>query len=191
MTLAHLQRTLACLIKGTHEPCPADPPYIAMIAQSPHLEIVREVVSWWRAFDVARFCTLTSTLLRHEGLFDEALDAFVRKGPVSPFVETAGTRFLEDMSTHPDSLVRSVARFELAVLRIKSGDRGDHVVDWEYDPGTVLDAIVNGGELDREAIRGSHRTIVSFTKENRPLCEKHAGACPRMRSAAGRESGAP
>jgi hypothetical protein len=164
MTLAQLQRTLAALIKGTHQPSPADPPYIAMVAGSAHLEMVREVVSWWRAFDVTRFCVLTSTLLRQAGLFDEAFDAFVRKGRVSPFVETAGASFLEEMSTHPDSLVRSVARFELALVRIKAGDRGDHVIEWEYDPEIVLNAVLNGRSFDRQAIGGSYRTLVSERK---------------------------
>jgi hypothetical protein len=161
MELALLQRKLVGLIKGSYQPAHDDPAYIRAVAGSEHLAVVRDVVHWWRAFGVGRFCVLTATLLKQRGLFDDAIRAFVSNGRVSPFIEESGPAFLEAMSTHADHLVRSLARFELALLSVKQGDPREFVVEWDHDPGAVLDAVLNGLPLSGDPAGGSFRTTLS------------------------------
>lgn len=161
MELATLQGKLLGLIKSSYQITDDDDPYIKVVAQSEHLRMVREVVLWWRAFGVGRFCVLTSTLLKQQGMFDEAVSAFVRKRRISPFVEKLGPTFLDELSHHEDSLVASLAQFELALIKVKKGDPNDYVIDWEYDPNAVLGSILNGLPLDRERIQASYQTVVS------------------------------
>ena len=160
MELAHLQRALQGLIRGTYQATDDTPPYLRMVSASEHLAMVRDVVRWWRSFQAARFCVLTSTLLRRRGQFDASIDAFLRMHRISPFIEEFGAAFLVEMTTHPDGLVRSVAQFELALLKVKKGDREDHSVHWDQDPAAVLESLIKDGPLSSPAI-GVYRTVVT------------------------------
>ena len=161
MDLPTLQTKLLGLIKSTYEVADEDEAYIKAIAQSEHLRMVREIVLWWRAFGVGRFCPLTSMLLKQRALFDEAITEFVRKRSISPFVEKLGSTFLEDMSQHRDTLVALLARFELALIKVKRGDPAEYIVDWNCDPNAVLRSVLNAESFDFEAARGLFRTTVS------------------------------
>jgi hypothetical protein len=161
MKLAALQRALLELIKGTYLLADDTPPYLRTVAGSDHLAMVRDVVHWWRAFQATRFCVLTSTLLRRQGRFDAAVTAFLRSHRISPFIEEFGRAFLEEMTGDPDGLVRSVAQFELALLKVKRGDREEHWIEWHREPTKVLDALMNDVPLDPSTVAGSYRTVVT------------------------------
>lgn len=93
MNLMTLQRTLQQLVRGSYETPPADEPYIQTVAASAHLTMVREVVRWWRAYGVGRFCVLTATLLKRRGAFDDTFSDFVRTEPITPYAEELGETF--------------------------------------------------------------------------------------------------
>lgn len=155
------QRKLFGLTKGSYLVSEGDDPYICAVAQSEHLELVQEIVIWWRAYGLERYCPLTSAVLKRHELFDETVSTFTREQRISPFIEKLGTTFLEEMSGHEHSLIASVAQFELALIKVKQRDAAEYVVDWEYEPYTVLNSLINNLPLDEENTEDSYRTIVS------------------------------
>jgi hypothetical protein len=161
MNLATLQGKLLGLIRSTYQVAPDDDPYIKAVADSEHLRMVQDVVLWWRAFGISRFAVLTTAVLKGQERFDEAVRAFVRGRSVSPFVEELGPDFLEEMAAHTYSLVASIARFELALIRVKKGDPARYDIEWTYDPNRVLEHAVHGRPFDREASRGRFRVVVA------------------------------
>lgn len=166
MRLSALQTTLSALIRSTHQVSPTDDEYIRLVASSPHLAMVREVVLWWRAYGIERFCLLTATLLKRRGYFEAAISDFAQNVTVSPHVEALGESFLEYIRSHPDRLVATVAEFELALTRSKKGDSTVRSVSWEYDPDSVLSALLDPESSEVSAPRGSYRTIVSCAFPN-------------------------
>jgi hypothetical protein len=163
MDLASLQRHLLALIKsgpGPEGSGGADP-YIRGVACSPQLEVVREIVFRWRLYDVRRACVLTARLLARRGWLDGAVGAFIRERRLSPFVEELGVAFLEAMGSDDDLLVATVARFELALLKVKRGDPGEYLVDWRQDPYAVLTDLLDGTGAGQGAKPGVYRTVIS------------------------------
>jgi hypothetical protein len=157
MNIAQHQRDLFRLVTLGDDRIGADDPYIKAVAQSPQLEMLREVILSWREFDVERSCVLTSALLRRLGIFKELVREFASRGPISPFVEKLGEAFLEGVSAYGNPVVASMARFELAILKVKHGDSSEYSVDWPCDPRPVLNgeaAGENGGPL-------GYRTVIS------------------------------
>ncbi|HEX6293460.1 MAG TPA: hypothetical protein VFZ66_30040 [Herpetosiphonaceae bacterium] len=161
MELALLQRQLLGLIKATYQPTEADEPYIQMVAQSPQLELVSEIARWWQTFGIIRACPLTSTLLQQRGSFEPTAHAFLGSRDVSPFVDRLGLTFLEAMSQHDDALIAAVARFELALLRVKGGSPATYTVEWRHEPYAVLYSLLQKQPLDESGIQGHYQTLVS------------------------------
>ena len=161
MTLARLQTTLHQLVRGSYVPSADDDPYIRTVAASPHLVMVREVVRWWRAYGVGRFCVLTATLLRRRGLFDDTISEFVRTVAITPYAEELGDTFLSYMSRSTDPLMASVAGFERALVRAKKGDAAEYTVLWPCDPHAVLVWLTTPAADELRAADGMYATIVS------------------------------
>jgi hypothetical protein len=156
------QRRLLSLIQGHYFPSADDDEYILGVAHSPHLEVVKEIVQWWRVYNVQRYCVLTCRLLKRKGLFDEAMRAFAGRRALSPYVERLGAMFLDEMSQHQDALVASVARFELALVRVRLGDPHTYIIEWGHDPEQVLGMIVDGRPIaEMTFAQCCARTIVS------------------------------
>lgn len=162
MDLAAHQRKLLGLIKSTYQGADDDDPYIRAVADSEHLRLVREIADWWRIFNLEQYCVLTSRLLKRKGLFEETVHAFSGKSGLSPYIERLGAGFLEEMSRHHDSLVASVARFELALIRIKRGDVGRYVVNWRHAPHIILDSLIRGSPYSEKEAEGLYQTVVSI-----------------------------
>ena len=157
MDLASHQRRLLELIKATGGVQQRDEPYFAEVARSRNLELVREISLWWRAVGIETACPFTSALLKTRGLFDALIRECSRAEGSSPFIAEQAAAFLERSVAHEDPLLRSVARFELALIRIGAGSRQEYVVEWQHDPLRVLDALLRGepGEA------GLWRTVVA------------------------------
>jgi hypothetical protein len=160
MDLAKQQRDLLALIKRGSIAGSGDP-YIAKVAGSPHLKVLREVVLSWRAFDVERSCRLTAALLKRHGWFDDTVRTFAETANISPFVERLRDAFLERMIKHTDPLIAAVAQFELYMLRVKLGDCREYVVDWPTDPRPVLMALSEGGSPEPLPVATPHRMLIS------------------------------
>src|SRR5262249_38617687 len=150
------------LLRSTDAGAEASDAYIRAVAQSPQLEVVREIVLQWRVYDVRRTCILTARLLDRRNLLGETVRAFARQRRISPFVDAFGGAFLEEMGRHEDRVVAAVAWFELALLKVKRGDPGEYVVDWEEDPYGVLSDLLGEAPADETRVRGGlHRTVIS------------------------------
>jgi hypothetical protein len=160
MDLARQQRDLLALIKCGSLQESGDP-YIEKVARSPHLEVLREVVLSWRAFDVERSCRLTATLLKQRSCFDDAVRAFAATANISPFVERLRDAFLGQMIGHTDPLIAAVAQFELYLIKVKSGDRGEYAVEWPTDPRPLLMALSEGGSPEPLPVAAPHRMFIS------------------------------
>lgn len=166
MELATLQRQLLGLVKETYEISENDDPYIQIVARSENLRVVREIVASWRNYNLQSYCVFTSTLLIQRNKFDEAVKSFVNKRKHSPFIEQLGTEFLEELSSRENPLIASVAQFELALIKVKLGDPEEYIIDWEHEPYSVLNSIIQGLSLNEDSVRGSYRVIVSKNLPN-------------------------
>jgi hypothetical protein len=160
------QRKLLGLIKHTYEGSDDEDLYIRTVASSAELDLIREIVTWWRVFAIERYCILTPTLLKRLGIFDHIVQEFARTRrtshlPRTPeFIEQLGIEFLIEMGRHENELISSVAQFELALIRVKHGDAGEHIVDWHHNPNNVLHSLVHGVPLGEAIDYSPYRTIV-------------------------------
>jgi hypothetical protein len=160
MTLVEQQRALAALIKDRDVDLRGDP-YLAAVARSASLPLVREIGVWWRGFALEQWCPLTSAALRAAGRFDAELEDFCRDPALPAAFVPLSARFLERCAADADPLIRAVAQFEAALRAALADDLdGDVVIDWDHHPDTVIDALVSCGD-PAQARRGRFRTRVS------------------------------
>lgn len=157
--LAAYQASMKALLRGEQPPC-ADA-HVREVARSAQAEVAREVVAWWHAWRIERYCPLTSALLQRLDQFEAAVAADLRSSGPRHFIETTGAQFLAAMHAHPDPLVAAVARFEDAMLRVKQGDEAEFRVAWPCDPRPVLNALVLGTPLDTAPAPGAWRIVVA------------------------------
>jgi len=155
--LAEHQRAMLDLVKGRGAP-PADP-YLARVAASPELELLREIAVFWRMIAVEDVCASLARLLKALGTFQSRVENFYREEDVSTYTERAGEQFCLRLRDDPDPLVRAMVEFELASMRLRTGDSGEFVVDWDRNPDAVFAALAAGGALppaERSAIYRLH-----------------------------------
>jgi hypothetical protein len=158
-TLADYQRNLRDLIKGRSGPPPGDR-HLAEVAGSPGLTLIREIAVWWRTLAVEGSCPWTTRLLKRLGIFQERVNDFYREQNVSPYVEKAGEQFLLELSAHSHPVVSALARFELALLKVRQGDTREYVVDWDRNPDAVFASFTTGHDLPATEA-GRYRTYIS------------------------------
>jgi hypothetical protein len=161
MNLADHQRKLLSLFRCSYEESEADDVYIRRVAQSKDLEEARKNIFMWRVYVLERTCILTFTLLKRRNLLEAALSAFIAGHNISPFRETQAPAFLEVLGAHPDSLVASVARFELALMKVRLGDPNSYEIPWNVEPHALLNSLARDTPLDEEPREGSYVVCVS------------------------------
>lgn len=144
MNLAHHQRILLGLIRGTGAPAAHDDDYFHQVAASADLQEARGNIFLWRVYVLERTCVLTVALLRQRGELDTALERFIQTHNVSPFREYQPLAFLESLAVDADPLVVSVSQFELALIKVRSGDDGNYAIRWTVDPHGVLHCLAQG-----------------------------------------------
>lgn len=161
MDLATHQRALADLIEsGSLHGSSADDAYLRQVAHSPGLRVVREIIAHWEAYDVRRSCPLTATALDLAGRLDQLLHV-IPFGATSAFSESRSRLFLEQTAAREHGLIRSIARFELALLLVTRGDQHRHVIDWDRDPRLLIDRLTQGRWSPDQARPGRYRTIIA------------------------------
>lgn len=140
------QRGLLDLIKG-RGPSPSDDAYLAGIAQSGGLTMLREIALWWRAFQITAQCRLTSLLLKRLDCFDQSVAEYFQDHATSPFIEQLARGFLGWMGHHPNTLISAMARFELAVLN--AHDEGQEAVEilWDRNPEQLFETLQRGSAI--------------------------------------------
>lgn len=161
MDLATHQRKLLGLFRGNYRPSAADVAYVHQVAQSRELQEGRRNVFLWRTWVLERTCPLVVRLLRRLDLFDSTLRAFMRHANISPYRETQAPAFLQALYDHPDPLIRSVAQFELALLKVRQGDGRTYVIPWTFDPCPILSSLANDTPLDDQVCEGNYEIVVS------------------------------
>lgn len=144
MNLATHQRILLGLIRDTYTPRADDDSYFHRVAACPDLQEARGNIFLWRVYVLERTCVLTVELLRQRGELDQALHTFMRTHNVSPFREYQPLAFLEFLAGDADPLVVSVSQFELALIKVRGGDKGTYAVHWTVDPHCVLHCLAQG-----------------------------------------------
>lgn len=140
MSLATVQRGLSELVRTGVTT--SDDPWVRGLADSERLELLREIVLWWRTFGVQRACPLTSRLLARQGRLERAVDEFVATKSISPYIESLAQAFVDAHREDEDPLIAAVASFEAAVIRVKRGDTGRHTIGWPGEPYGILAALL-------------------------------------------------
>ena len=142
-------------------PAPDDPPYIHQLARSEELTLAREIAHWWRAYQIEQFCPLTATWLQLQDQLDEKVTRFYENTNVSAFIEQASADFLDFLPADADSITRSIARFEKALIEVRRGEKKEYEIEWNMNPYMVLDALLERRKPDLETGQGRYVTAVS------------------------------
>lgn len=161
MDLANHQRKLLGLFRATYQVRAADDSYIRGVAQSKDLEEARRNVFLWRIYVLERTCVLTFTLLKRRNLLKKTLNTFITRHNISPFRETQTPAFLESLIDHPDSLIASVAQFELALMKVREGDPCSYLVPWNVEPHTILNSLARDTPLEGKVPEGAYQIRIS------------------------------
>jgi hypothetical protein len=161
MELASHQRKLLGLIRCNYQARADDGAYIQRVAQSKELQEARRNIFLWRIYVLERTCLLTFTLLKRRNLLEETLSAFISRHNISPFRETQAPDFLEALRGHHDSLIASVAQFELALLKVRNGDLGVYVVPWNIEPHGILNSLAKDLPLDDRVPEGEYEILIA------------------------------
>ena len=161
MDLASLQRDLLGLIRSTYRADDRDEPYIRRVAQSADLAEAKGNVFMWRLYVLERASPLTFHLLKQRNRMEETVNAFIASCNIQPFRETQAPAFLESLRGDRDGLVAAVACFELALLKVRTGDTGTYTMDWPFEPLRILHALAKRLPLDPESKPGTYRIDVS------------------------------
>jgi hypothetical protein len=157
---AEQQHALLALIKKRPLELNPSDEYLQRVAASEQLGLLREIALWWRALGIERNCPFTAGLLKRIGRFELAVEAFFCRQATSPYMEEMAIQFLEVVGADSDALVRAVAGFELAMLRVAQGDARTFVIEWDRDPSAALTSIRSGDPLPDPG--GCHQITISL-----------------------------
>lgn len=149
MNLESYQRGLQQLIRQG-KANPGDAAYLRGIEGTSRLAIVREIVCFWRAHGLERFCILTGGLLKGMGRFEQDIERFVSAEQFSPFIEEAGLQFLHFMATDHDLAVAALAKTEIALHATRADSHEEQEIEWPCNPEPILSAILNQNDLRPE-----------------------------------------
>src|SRR5260370_33759770 len=128
MQLKDLQNGLYELIKSGTTDGSCD--YLEMVRHTDHLHIVRKVALWWRQLHITDFCTLTASWLKHHNRLDQEVLSFFSTQKYSPYRKEVGIQFLTYISDTSTGFVKTIADFELALIKVKSGITVSLVQHW-------------------------------------------------------------
>ena len=160
--LRQMQTGLRDLIKQHGMSTSEHAAYLSEVEASSALEVVREIVIWWRWQAVAEHFPLTVRLLRNLGELEDALQLLVGSPELSPLHAELWDQFFRLAADSPDPLISSLVQFERAMLDAHSGALGtETVIEWPTDPYPVLEALTSGRRLDAEPPAAPHQVVVS------------------------------
>jgi hypothetical protein len=135
-------------------------------------EPLREMAAWCRGFALESASPWTVRLLKRLGRFQASVEAFYSRGSVAAYSEKAGEQFLFRMSADREPLVASMARLELALMRMIEGSEDEYLVEWDRDPEPVFQALRSGSELPGAEAGARYRTLVSRDIPGLVRCER-------------------
>jgi hypothetical protein len=156
MKLEAYQSGMAALIQGGVAEA-GDWPYLRDLACDGRLALVRDIVCFWRARQVAAFCVFSVALLKRIGRFDQAIERFVAEVAFSPQLEEAGAQFLRFLASDSDPIVAAMARSETALHATRTNLDLELVVEWPCHPIAIFEAILDTGAAVGPLAGGSSR----------------------------------
>jgi hypothetical protein len=155
MNLETYQRGLQRLITHGYSTSD-DSAYLQGLVGTSRLAVAKEVVCFWRAYELERFCILTAGLLKSMGRFENDIERFISTEKFSPFIEEAGLQFLRFMASDNDLTVAALAQTEIAFHDTRTNIDEEKAVDWPCNPEPVLLAIINRNDISPEMFAISH-----------------------------------
>ena len=161
MDLATHQNSLLRLLRSGFDLSSCTDDYLRRVALSRDLQEAKRNIFLWRIYVLERTAPLTFRLLEQRGQLAARVAHFIATRNISPFRETQAPAFLQASSESADSLERSVARFELALLKVKGGDPGRHIATWEFEPQAILHSLASATPLPDPLPVGPYHTVVS------------------------------
>lgn len=176
MNLETYQRGLQRLVTQG-QAAPEDAAYLQQLAGCTQLAVVREIVYFWRAHGLERFCILSASLLKSLGRFENAIERFVSTEKFSPFIEEASQQFLQFLTKDQNSIVAALAKTEIALHETRTNILTEIVVEWPCNPEPILLAIVNATLVNQLDINQelfapeSYRLRISRALANGYACE--------------------
>src|SRR4029077_19610877 len=93
--LERQQRGLLALLKNRGGI--PDDPYLARVANSRELAMMRGITLWWRTLTLQMQCRFTPRLLKRLGCFDALVAGYFDRNAASPFVEELSAGFLTSL----------------------------------------------------------------------------------------------
>jgi hypothetical protein len=169
-SLERQQRGLLDLIKSRG--APPDDAYLAQVAHSPGLVMVREIALWWRAMQLNVQCRFTSRLLKRTNRFDAAVAAYFNAHTTSSFVEELSRDFLRTLQTDADVLVAATARFEYALMEARAGSSESFEICWDRDPDNVILALEQRSAIPPPDADWTYRMRVAADVPNLVRCAR-------------------
>jgi hypothetical protein len=149
-------------------------PYLRRVAESRALVVVREIAVWWRVFQIEAQCPFTSRLLKHLRCFHEVVTSYFNRNRTSPFVEELSRDFLRSLRTHDPQLIRTIARFEYALLEVHAGCAEGFEIVWDRHPDLVFHALDNGNELPAPETECVYRMRIARELPGMVVCTREA-----------------
>jgi hypothetical protein len=159
MQLRELQTGLYDLIKSgtTNE----SDDYFEMLRHANNIHVVRKVALWWRHLHITEFCTLTTAWLKYEKKLDQAVASFFYTQKYSPYRKEVGMQFLMFISTTGSGFIKTIADFELALIKVKSGMKVSLVQRWPFEPYYLLNRLLNSTVTNSSLVKGEYCVTLS------------------------------
>ena len=145
LTLARQQQRLAAILRG-HVADVEDDRWLAEVAQSDGLRMIRQIASWWQRFQIESQCRYTSRLMKRMGCFEEYVTAHFAEHLAPASIEEMSSQFLSSLRGHENLLLRAVASLELLCITSSDAER-PLIIYWDRNPNKVMDALHCGNEL--------------------------------------------
>lgn len=161
MDLQSIQTGLCSLIKSKPDATLLQDDYLRFVAESHHLALVKKIALWWRKIQIEGYCHLTSRLLKSHDKLDHYLVGFFSEKNYSPFRDEVGKQFLEYLAeSGTDKMLRLVAAFELALIRVKTGEQVAYTGYWPYEPYTIINGLLAGPLSEKHFQQGNYKVEV-------------------------------
>lgn len=154
MDLKTLQLKYLDLIKGRNIQDEDEDKYFTNLYKSKNLEILFDIVHFWRTQAIEEFCPTSSALLKKLGSFDVKIKNFYKTVKYSNYIEEFGRTFLSYISEDENGLVTFIAKFELAMIKVKSGSGKDYFIETNYDIYEVFNYILSDEKFPNEKDKG-------------------------------------
>ena len=130
------------------------------------------MAAWCRGFAVEIASPWTALLLKRLGRFQSSVESFYLRSNGSAQLEKSGEQFLFKMSADRDPLVSSMARLELALMRMMQGSADEYLVEWDRNPEPVFLALRSGREFPAAEPGVRYRTLISRDIVGLVRCER-------------------